>query len=513
MKRFLFAALLAAALHTPAHADDTLARVNDRFGDVGTPRRSDLAVVPAWIKMQPTPDAATAVSDGQRAEFLTWDPADPRWAQLDAWVTAEPQKAVLAALDRVTKERDWHTAPAFAQPYGVQGVPVEFIRAGFYTELGDPPTLAQAKRGKLLQALLATHTLALAESFRLERAGEPAAALKVMTDAVLFTRQFADRRFRVEVSTAMAMMSDGLLRIRDIAYTDFRGSKKIDIPSIATVLQRLDENGPLGVERIRWPDGDRLAAEQIIERTYQPDGSINAELFAGTMSRAGSSDLPLRLFSESAKWREVGSAQAARTDMQAQLARVFGDWESRWTLDPFDPRLALAYEFPRTDPNRFAIVTRILGDMSSLFDLRRTLRAEAVGTRTSLAMYGYWLSAKAFPPDVSAVAPRFLKAVEPDPFNPNRQRGAQPPMHFFVPVRDTQNQGGGDIYSVTVAAGGLTFDARLGQDQFVLVSVGGDGQRNWARRVENLPTPVPSADYLIWPPVSSLVRKHLGDTR
>jgi len=80
-------------------------------------------------------------------------------------------------------------------------------------------------------------------------------------------------------------------------------------------------------------------------------------------------------------------------------------------------------------------------------------------------------------------------------------------------MRDTKDQfpGGNPEPSelAILASNGENFTAKVAQDQFVLYSVGVDGARNWAKRVQNTYENVPNSDYLIWPPVTSLYRQHL----
>ena len=122
---------------------------------------------------------------------------------------------------------------------------------------------------------------------------------------------------------------------------------------------------------------------------------------------------------------------------------------------------------------------------------------------------------KTLAPTIASIRPKWLKQLDADPFNPNRARGNQPPLEFFVPIRD-QPRGEREEakpHEVNVfVPGGANFLVRFKDDQFILYSVGRDGAKNWASRVQNTWELATGADYLIWPPVLSLYRQHLIDT-
>jgi hypothetical protein len=505
-----------AAGQASAWGEDYLAQLNARLAAVPPGQRGETVLLPAIAKAATIPESLKKLQARGSEGKASFAPGAPEWAEAVAWAQAPTQKAVIDAMDKLTRETDWRRSMTFAQPYGVEGVPLDLIKAGLYVDLGDPPTIAQAKLAPIIGVLRTCETLAWVESQRRAAEGDPAGAIKVLIDAVLISRQFADRSTRQEVSTSMVTMIDQLETIRDIAYTDFRGPKKLDPDSIHAAIQRLDEDGPFGVERIRWPDAPVIAVKQLVDRTYGADGSIKSDVFAATMAKAGASERPLMLFGETAKWREIGSGQADKAAMADQAQRLHDDWSSRWKLDNFDSRMGLAFAYDGMDTRRFGIVDTSMRGMSELFDMRRALRIEAVGTRTALGMYGYVQTTKSFPPTVKSLRPRWGNESDIDPMNPGRELGNKPPMQYFVPIRDTKDQFQGkapEPHAMSViASGGENFEVRVGEDQFIIYSVGGDGARNWARRIENSAGNIPNADYLIWPPVESLVRQHLKDS-
>src|SRR5690606_30185508 len=91
----------------------------------------------------------------------------------------------------------------------------------------------------------------------------------------------------------------------------------------------------------------------------------------------------------------------------------------------------------------------------------------------------------------------------------------EPPLEYFVPIRDQtfgprEEPGPYEINVVTTA--GQNFQVRIGQDQFVLYSVGPNGIKDYARNVSGEPARGQVGDLLLWPPVTSLIRQRLIET-
>lgn len=511
--RFVAASAIAFASVSAcgvALADDFVNRVNEPFRAIRSELRSDPLVIPALAAMEPPPIAADRV---ERA-MLLWAGAQG-WNQAEAWAQGEKQQAVLRVIHDITQEQDYRVAFGFGQPYGAQGVPVAQIRSGLYTELGDPPLLAGA-RHLYLPAFDRAACLVHVEATRLAASGDPSAALDLLVDWTFFARQIADREFYAEVEWAMRAMRDALARMRDIAYEDSRGSGSLDPDRVKEVIDRIEERGFLGLERITLPRADLVATEQAIARVYEERGGVNRATFGTTMARLRSADRPLRLFGESAKWDAVADRQKNWFDIREELNRVGNDWTSRWTLDWNDPRMTQAFEY-RGLGSFSSVIQGTLPDLSRLFELRQIVRAEAVATRHALGVYGYKLVNGQWPPTLAAIRPTWVPQLEADPFNPRRDRGAKPPLEFFVPIRDTRAQFGEredpkpHEISIVMPEGG-NFARRIGDDQFVLYSVGGNGGKDWARRVQNTGENIAGADYLAWPPVLSLQRQYLRET-
>ncbi len=512
-RRFLPALLVAAAAALPlaatpqARADDAVDRVNREFNVIGRSQRSDTVLLPALAAMERPP--AGLLRD-ERAAILPAGAAG--WAEAEAWAMGAPQREVLRVLDEITKETDWRRAMAFGQPYGIEGVPVDLIRNQMYTELGDPPTLAAAQI-LYMPRLDELAALANVEATRLAAAGSPNDAIDVMGDFAFFARSMADREFYEEVKWGLVNMGRALERIRDIGYVDYKGERKIDSNRLLTQIERLSPEGYLAVARMSLPIGDFAGAAQLVDRIYGGGSGVNADVFAQNMSRLATSDHPLRLFSESAKWQGAAASLGSFSEARGKVEAVRADWTSRWSFPPGDRRLTTVTERSKVNPTTFPVAYYAIPDFAELFRLRLVIRTELVGTQTGLALLGASMVRGDFPPVLSAVRPRWITQIPPDPFNvdPSRLVGGQPPLEYFVPMRDSSPGRQSDPHEMTIIRDGTTFSVRLRDDTFVAYSHGSNNFNDFARRIQNTGELVQGADYLIWPPVNSLYRQHLRD--
>jgi hypothetical protein len=503
------------ALTTEARADSFTDTVNNYYAQIRPEHRSDTILLPVVAKMQPAP---AVVSDFPKAMLLPHGSAN--WSAAQEWAMAEPQRAVLAALGKAVA----NTQMAFGQPYGADAVAaqdggIELIEAGLYTELGDPPLLSAANF-LYLPKVEQIGYLVNVEATRLAGEGQIDQAIKVLGDWLFFSRQMADREFFKESRFGLRSMIATLDRIRDVAYQDFRsGSPKLTIDHIMAILDRIrTEDGYLMGDRLTFPMGNRIAADQVVARAFVNRGGVNEATFGQTMARLASTERPLRLFSEAARWGEVGRAHANWFDTTEQLNRVYADWTARWPLDPFDRRQSLVPDYQRTSDSQYAVIKTLIPDMSVLFNDRQILRAQLVGTRNALGVLAFYTRNRNFPPSLASIRPIFVKVIEADPFNPDpeRARGKQPPLEYFVPIRDQRFGEREDPrpheINVVTGSGMDNFRVSVGQDQFVLYSVGPDGRKDWARDVSGEPAKDMVGDLLLWPPVTSLVRQRLLET-
>lgn len=489
-------------------ADEYVSRANAAYLRVPADKRSDTLLLPAIAAMQ-TPPAGIETAD--RAAMLAT--TDAAWDQASAWAAAEPQQAVLAVLARVTRATVVREAYAFAQPYGIEGVPVEFVQQRLYTELGDPPTLAAAQL-HYLDGLDRVATLVNVEATRLLEAEKASDAIDVLLNWVFFCRQMADRQMSREVDWGLRGMAQGMERVRDVAYQDLRGKRSMDVVRTQAQVKRVQlEGGYLDTGRVAYPEADSIGAEQVVARVYIPRGKVDPRTFASAMARLGSSEFPLRLFSESARWRNLADQQADWFDATEKLKGVLVDRKQRWGVQMWDNRFSLPSEYAKMDKARFAAIAAALPDSGHLYFRRLVANTETVGTQTSLALVGWTRLAatRGLPPSITVVRPQWVTELPVDPFNPSRASGAKPPLEYFVPMRDTprtERQEPQPYNIEVVMPDGRTYNFPFKDDVFVVYSWGSDLAKNFARRVQNTHEKYEiGADYIIWPPMISLRRE------
>lgn len=511
----------AAGLPGAAHAQDFVDQANAAYRDIrrganGDPGlRSDLMILPVLAKMAPPPRGVESID-----KAILRTPTGPLWKPASDWAAAPEQQAVLAEVRRAGVGGDFTRAPAFGQPYGVEALAqrdedLEFIADGLYTELdvGGTPMLVGAQF-KYLEHIRALECLVHVEVTRLEEAGEPTAALELLVAWVNVSRQLGDRAFAEEKLFGFASMSRGVERMRDVAYTDFkgqrrlRGSPEVLASTIAALAEVQDDGkeGYLNTKRFTLPRANLLAAQQAAEMLLGPDGPRGGA-FSGTMARLSAKGNPLRMFSEVARWETLAADHAGRSVTLESISRVWGDFERRWKLDNlFDPIMSQRFDLMMVPLQQQMLVALTMIPVLPVFDARTTLRVELVGTRHALALVGVYYRNGDFPNDLSGIRPTWLKDTEHDPFNPKPSE----PMHYFVPGRNTPTP----VHDINVISPRFpNFRKGVKDGDFVLCSVGFDGERDYAREVQNTAERTFDTDYLIWPPVVSLQREEVVRTR
>lgn len=498
------AGLLACA--GVARADEFIDKVNGLYRQITPDKRTDSVLFLLLLKMQEPP-----VKIGDPLFPALLPPTSADFAKLSAWATGEPQKALIAAVKKVTDEPNWKRAYTFAQPYGATAADPEMVMAKMYSELGDPPLLLGADF-LYLPKVEQLFSLLQIEATRLQSTGDPAGAMALMVQSLYLGRQMADRQFTREKAVGMQAMTLSLMRIRDIAYVDMKSGAPKLTPDVIreTILKLREPDGILGLERIQLPQGELIGGEQLLSRIMTPRGGTNPEVFGSTLARIGTKDRPLRLFSEQAKWDALAKIHAGDLESREQLKDVFGDWEARWDRDPFDPLMKLPTDYSKFSKTRFAAIDAFVRDVSVLFPLRAALRAEAAGTRTALGVYGYWRQQSTFPPSLTGVSPLFVKKLDIDPYNSDKSSNLQ----YFIPMRnqstDPKNPGKPHDFLASPELVGRAYEPfalSLRDDMFVVYSVGPKGSRGGLKRATQSVTD-DQGDYLVWPPMLSLVRQN-----
>ena len=513
---FASAALFAVALAGTAQAQsdqttDVVTQLNKQFyGDIAANKRSDTLLLPALAKMASPPAAVAKI---ERSALVPAGSAD--WAAAEAWAKGETQQNVLKVLATVTAEPDWRKAFGFGQPYGTDGVSIELIKAGLYTELGDPPTLAAANH-RYLTKFDELVCLANVEATRLTAEGKASDAIDLLTNLAYFGRQMCDRQFYDEAAWGLSTIAQACERIRDVAYTDFTGEKKIDIDRIVPQIKRLEmPEKYLDLNRMKFPQGDKAGTRQIVDRVYENKGKVKQNVFGPTMAKLGSSKRPLRLFSEAAFWMRQAESQGDWFDVSPKADGVYSDFERRWKLDYFDKAQGNVTTLAKLTPGKAAAVTQSSPTLEKLVGYRQIAKTEIAGTRQTLALVAFAIRNGVFAPQISSVRPLWMEVIEDDPFNADRADSKRPAFEYFVPIRDHKKRNPReedkphemDIVTQT----GANFGVTLRQDTFVLYSTGSDYVKNQARRIQNTNDKIENGDYLIYPPIMSLYRKHLQD--
>lgn len=499
-------------------ADDFVDRVNAPFKSIAKAKRSDLVMLPLLAKLEQPPAEVKSVEIA-----MLLGKSSPAWAAVEAWATAAPQKAVIKGLSEVTKDEDYRTAMVFAQPYGVEGVAdqPELLSANMFSDLGETPTLASVKIG-YMPAMEKMELLVNIEATRLLDSGDAVGAVEVMFDFMYFARQMADRPFLVEKKWGMNAVRSSVERVRDLAYQDSKAEKHAITPEdIRGWVKRLDPaKGYLEVARIRFPDANIVAAEQLVTRVTVKGGAPNDE-FSSTLAAIAAGNRPLRLLSEAAYWDRVKPRHAGYYDLMDMLVGKKGDggirsdWARRWDLQPGDSLLRRPSEYARFASRgaKYAMLKITLEGLDQLFDLRTPINVELVGTRMGMAIYGFSLrSSGSWPLDVTSVRPFFMDKVDSDPYNSKKNTS----LEFFVPTRERPAQGarGEEIpFDMRVYPGGKrkNFSIKLRKDSFVLYSVGPNDANDLGRDATQSDPSVSEGDYILWPPVVSLTRKFLAD--
>jgi hypothetical protein len=226
------------------------------------------------------------------------------------------------------------------------------------------------------------------------------------------------------------------------------------------------------------------------------------------MARLASTQRPLRLFSESARWDEAAKTSANWFDQKEQLGRVFDDWTARWGLRPFDALLALQTEYEKMSRSRYAVIAAIVPDMSELVNERDVVVAHLVGTRCALGLVAFHYNSRGggHPPGVR----------QGSRGRPLQRHGARAGRTASPGVLRAHP---GHERSIRFAREPpAARDERLHAERGVqLPREGGPGpvrallrrpqRKEWAENVTGVPVRNSIGDLILWPPVMSLYRE------
>lgn len=424
-------------LATIANADAFVQEANALAAPPSGVMDATTELFPALAAMDPSPFRSPSLRS-----MLMPSTTSPEWPGVAAWLAAPAQRAALEAVKKVTDPAQRYM---IGLPYGAQGVDSSWVEAGLYVELGKGDLLAGAKfhyldRVRLVLALCGAAATDAASN------GDAAAATDGLIAALRFSRMLSDREFAAEKFAGMEALIYVGEKICDVVYT-FPDS--FDATALANLIDRFEERR-LYVERIRLPQANRIAANQLIERTIEPRGNARPDRMATTMSRVDGADRPLLRFNHAAHWAGIAASQAGWFDTKEKLEHLYGDWQRRWDLaDLHDPLHGRLSDYRKMDKRRYLILHETVGAIEQAFMMRMTLLTQLGGTRSALAVTGFKARNRVFPPTLPAVQPTFIQRLDADPFSiePRFRNMRQNPRAFrryekseifeyFVPIRD-----------------------------------------------------------------------------
>lgn len=449
IRRWLLSAAAAALALVPlaaARADTFLDQANKAAAATpGTKPAHDI-LMPALAAMT-EPPVLTGWTRDDLLTLLLAAPGEPEWTAMEQWAAAEPQQAALKALEQITKGEDKFI---IGFGYGRDAVPQEWIDAEIFVDLNDEGLLYSATFPYLKRVGWLVG-LALFDSARAASANEGDLAIDRSLQSFRLGRILLERPYLRENLAGASIMLVSLERMRDVIYqfeSAFNAGKLKDVAD-SLASQRIREH--------RLPVANYLAAQQIIERTYQPRGAVDAVKLAEVMSGARvRSDRTLQRLSEAAFWDARSGDQADWFDVNDKVKGVWADWDKRWKLtDLYDPIFDIPSDFRKMDPNKFLAVYYPLNGVDEVFDVRFKLLLEIAGTVNSMGCVGFRLTNKTIPPQIAAAEPRFVSRLLPDLFStdPRELVRKYDQFRFWVPIRDQKWDRREDPrpYEVTVA--------------------------------------------------------------
>lgn len=402
----------------------------DQMGEAGSGTRAiEDVLFPALAAM----DAAPEWMARDRTRFVRCVPGGADWAEAEAWVMGDPQREVLKALAACT-DGSGGTKWVLGIPYGVTSVDPAWVEKGLTVSLSQDNLLASARFG-YFGALEALRDLVLLEVHRLSAAKEGGAALEAAIDLVRLGRYVSERPFAEESLFGYALMSCGLQSMRDAAYT---------YPEAYRDRQVLvDAAGSLANDDLKWtqfvfPEGERVAAEQLMARTIVERRGVNEEAFIETMSGLSSTERPLRRFGAADRWRAAVAQQSDWFDTEQAITRVWGDLEKRWDYRVSNPQHARMTDLEMLSSPANEMVVSLARRILPVFSARRVVLNELGATRIALASVAWKVVQFDWPPggNTAALRPNFLSWVDVDLYNWHPRREASQPYGYFVPIRD-----------------------------------------------------------------------------
>lgn len=425
------ALLMTVSTPTIAREDPSLfvARA-DQMGEAGSGTKAiEDVLFPALAAMDPRPEWM----DGDRTRFIKCVPGSADWAEAEAWVMGDPQRDAIEALATCT-DATGGTKWVLGLPYGTDSLDPVWVEKGLSISLSQANLLATA-RFEYFGGLDALRDLVLLKIHRQANAGEGEAALETAIDLVRLGRYVSERPFSDESVYGYALMSVGLQAMRDAAYT---------YPDAFRDRQVLVEAaGALAYDDLKWtqfifPEGEKLAAEQLMARTIVERRGVDEAKYIETLSALSSNERPLRRFGAADRWRSAAVLQGDWFATESVINRVWGDLKKRW-----DYRLSNSQHARETDLEMLSnpaneMVVSVARKVMRVFPARRVVLNELGATRIALASVAWKTTQFDWPPggNTAALRPNYLSAIDTDLYNWHPRWEAFQPFGYFVPIRD-----------------------------------------------------------------------------
>ncbi len=402
----------------PSDPEDAVKWVNNLLPAAPESERVEDVLLPALAGIE---DAPAGLETIEQAALIA--PGDDGWEAAAEWAAAEAQQKALEALREVTGDG---RRRVYTLPYG-DGAKQEYKDAGLWVELGDPPALARAKHHDM-DAFDALMRLVNVEVTRLAEEGKVKEAVDLLVHGARLGRIIADRPFLAEKGWGLVFMGVALERLRDVVHSYMDGLSESEL---VEVLGNLEEED-FELNRLTLPEGDRIAALQIVAMTFTPRRGPDQDRFGPTLARLDAGERPLRLFGQAARWQKVAAHHSDWFDTLKKLEAVWEDWKLRWDFTAHDEWLASEQEFVKLDRARYAVLGEALPPVGMLLDLRLRLRTELAGTRLAIASVAHRKRHRDWPRPLFAVRGTYVRQIDVDPYDPD----GEDPFQYFVPIRD-----------------------------------------------------------------------------
>jgi hypothetical protein len=261
---------------------------------------------------------------------------------------------------------------------------------------------------------------ATAEFYRLLEAGKYPEAFDLGLAFLRVLRQGCEQEMLYEKLWFMDTLSDALSTHRD-AMLAYLGKIPAEVLRNVGMKEYPFLKNPPDDERMRrieMPEGDRIAAEEMLDATFgsggQPDSASFADVFGAFQAR----DAPLTRFGTKQRWERLSTLHGSLDASKEKLTDVYDDWWRRWRMRQYEDMMNMPTEFSRLNEVRFAAVHLAVQDLQEAFQSRERLITNLNGTMFSSGLCAFHTTYGAWPKDLSPVYSVFaIKRFDFDPYH------------------------------------------------------------------------------------------------